>query len=119
MEIDNDQQKAQQTSDSESESETSSSGSSGDFSDDVYLSHLGPDGLPWGTKPYQFEPMACSGDKQDSTSNDSEVDDKESSASSNGDDFESRLTNLDWYVIKIKDYIRYYGVCFSCLLARN
>ena len=96
MEIDNDQQKAQPTSDSESESDTSSSGSSGDFSDDVYLSHLGPDGLPWGTKPYQFEPMACSGDKQDSASNDSEVDDKESLASSNDDDFESRLTNLDW-----------------------
>ncbi len=104
MEVDNNKQKPEQESDSESDSEASSSGSSYDcsdeFSDDDYLSPLGPDGLPWGTKPYQFEPMASKGDEHASTSSNDAVD-EENSASSNKVDYASRLINLDWYVIEI------------------
>ena len=69
----------------ESESETSSSNS--------YLSdfdpYFGPDGEPWGSKPYQFEPLATSGDEK-------------MSDPSNEVDYESRLTNLDWYVMSVR-----------------
>ena len=82
------QEKAQSESES-SDSETETSSSCSSYSDDDdYFSPLGPDGLPWGTKPYQFEPLA----------KDCEHSVEEASSLSKQIDYESRLTNLDWYV---------------------
>lgn len=73
-----------ESSESDSESETSSSNHDWS-SDDSCFSPFGPDGEPWGLEPYKYEPLATCGDQEKSTA-------------SNEIDYESRLTNSDWYV---------------------